>query len=252
MDQSFLSRKNVDKYSIFITISEREEEFMHKVVLFTLVLCLIAVVNCGEMIKPTLTLEKTEFAPGEEIKVTFTAPASYTENAWVGIIPSDTPHGDEGVNDQYDIAYEYLQKQTSGVLTFTAPGQAGAYDFRMHDTDDEGKEVATVSFQVKVVTEGAGFELEKTTFKPGEEIRLTFTAPATFGSRAWVGIIPADVPHGSEDENDRHDVAYQYLEKRTQGLLTFAAPEKPGRYDFRMHDTDDNGNEITHIEFTVK
>jgi len=29
-----------------------------------------------------------------------------------------------------------------------APAQAGTYDFRMHNTDDNGKEVASVSFQV--------------------------------------------------------------------------------------------------------
>ena len=89
-------------------------------------------------------------------------------------------------------------------------------------------------------------------YAPEEEIRLNFTAPAEFGPKAWVGIIPSDVPHGSEDENDQHDLSYRYLDKKTQGLLVFNAPKKPGKYDFRMHDTDDNGNEITYIEFTVK
>lgn len=213
---------------------------------------IVAALSCGEKIKPTLTLEKTEFAPGEEIAVSFTAPASCGEKGWVGIIPSSVAHGDEEVNDQHDVSYQYINRQTSGVMEFKSPGQPGAYDFRMHDTDDRGKEVASLSFQVELVTEGAQLTLEKTSYVPEEEIRLAFTAPGVWGSTAWIGIIPSDVPHGSEDENDRHDIAYQYLSKRTQGLITFKAPDRPGKYDFRMHDTDNGGNEITFISFIVE
>jgi hypothetical protein len=223
---------------------------MRKLVLLALIVSIITFTSCGGT-KPSVKLDKTTFACGEEIAVTFTAP-SYPENAWVGIIPSDIPHGDETQNDEHDVAYVYLEKQTSGVLNFFAPGKPGTYDFRMHDTDDNGKEVASISFEAKVVTEGAELKLDKTIYAPGEEIRLAFTAPTVFGPKAWVGIIPSDVPHGSEDENDQHDVAYKYLDKKTQGLLVFEAPEKAGVYDFRMHDTDDNGNEITHIVFTVE
>jgi hypothetical protein len=224
---------------------------MRKQMRLFVVLSILVFLACGGG-KATLKLDKDTFACGEEIAVTFTAPSSFTEKAWVGIIPSDVPHGSESENDQHDIAYLYLDKQVAGVLDFHAPGKAGNYDFRMHDTDDNGKEVASVSFTVKVVTEGAKITLDKETYAPGEEIRLNFTAPAVFGPKAWIGIIPSDVPHGSEDENDRHDVSYQYLDKRTQALLIFNAPEEPGTYDFRMHDTDDNGNEITCVEFTVK
>jgi hypothetical protein len=224
---------------------------MRKQMRLFMVLSVLVFVACQGG-KATLTLDKDTFACGEEIAVTFTAPSSFTEKAWVGIIPSEVPHGSESQNDQHDIAYRYLDKQVAGVLDFYAPGKAGNYDFRMNDTDDDGKEVASVSFTVKVVTEGAKLSLDKDTYAPGEEIRLNFVAPAVFGPKAWIGIIPSDVPHGSEDENDRHDIAYQYLDKRTQALLVFTAPEEPGSYDFRMHDTDDNGNEITYIEFTVK
>jgi hypothetical protein len=216
-----------------------------------MILSVIVVLACQGG-KATIKLDKNTFACGEEIAVTFTAPSSFTERAWVGIIPADVPHGSESQNDAHDIAYRYLDKQIEGVLNFYAPGKPGNYDFRMHDTDDDGKEVASVSFTVKMVTEGSKLSLDKETYAPGEEIRLTFTAPAVFGPKAWVGIIPADVPHGSEDENDQHDVSYRYLDKKTQGLLVFNAPEEPGKYDFRMHDTDDYGNEITYIEFTVK
>lgn len=242
----------IDKHSVLARICGQKEVFMRKVLVCVVVICAVAAVSCGEKVKPTLKLEKTEFAPGEEIVVSFTAPASYEEKGWVGIIPSNVPHGDEAANDQHDIAFQHLNKQTSGMMRFVAPGQPGAYDFRMHDRDDDGREVASASFQVILVTDGATLTLEKTTYAPGEEIRLAFTAPAEWGANAWIGVIPSDIPHGSEEENDRHDVSYQYLQKRTQGLLVFAAPDKPGNYDFRMHDTDNNGSEITYVGFTVE
>ncbi len=97
-----------------------------------------------------LRLDKTAFAAKEEIRVPFTASSGYAENAWVGIIPSHIRHGSESENDQYDLAYTYLNKRTSGTLVFTAPGK-GAYDFRMHDTDSNGPEVASISFTVGAV-----------------------------------------------------------------------------------------------------
>ena len=97
----------------------------------------------------SITLQKNVFAPGEEILVSFAAPPGFADNAWIGIIPSDVPHGRESVNDQHDISYLYLHKKTLGELKFTAPSQEGSYDFRMHNTDSsDGVEVASVSFTV--------------------------------------------------------------------------------------------------------
>lgn len=102
----------------------------------------------GASAEPILTLDKTQFQPGEEIQVAFTAPDTWPTDAWVGIIPSDIPHGDEVQNDEYDLSYQYLEGKTSGTLIFVAPDAPGTYDFRLHDTDTEGKEWASVSFVV--------------------------------------------------------------------------------------------------------
>jgi len=96
-----------------------------------------------------LRLARTQFALGESIRVSFTASPDYPANAWVGIIPSTVQHGSEAVNDQNDITYQYLNKRTSGELIFKAPAQPGSYDSRMNDRDDNGKEVASVSFRVE-------------------------------------------------------------------------------------------------------
>ena len=120
------------------------KKFLPLVLLFALF-----VLFCGSGGKPTMTIDKTVVKPSENIVVTWTAPAEYETNAWIGIIPSDIPHGDESKNDSHDLTYQYLNGKTSGTFTFTAPSEAGKYDFRMHDTDSSGTEVASVSFEVK-------------------------------------------------------------------------------------------------------
>jgi len=202
-----------------------------------------------------LWLDKMTFAPGETIKVHFTAPASYEKNAWIGIIPSSIPHGEEATNDQNDLGYQYLNKKTSGLFTFTAPTEPGNYDFRMNDSDSNGKEVAAVSFSIIASAANEGVPklwLSKTTFKVGEKIIVNFTAPSSYDQSAWIGIIPSDIPHGKESDNDAHDLTYQHLTKKTSGFFTFTAPTEPGNYDFRMNDSDSDGTEVASVSFTVK
>ena len=122
------------------------------VILATTLAFLLASGGCAPAPKPgepSVMLDKKVYAPGEMITVTFTASPSYQTNAWIGIIPSDVPHGDEAVNDQHDIAYQYLDGMTAGALMFNAPTAPGSYDMRMHDTDSSGIEVASVTFKVK-------------------------------------------------------------------------------------------------------
>ena len=98
---------------------------------------------------------------------------------------------------------------------------------------------------------GASLSIPGNSFQPGQSIVVTFSVSSSYPSDAWVGIIPSSVPHGSETVNDRHNLTYQYLNRRTSGTMTFAAPASPGDYDLRMHDTDSGGREVASISFTV-
>ncbi|MBU1742174.1 MAG: hypothetical protein KKC37_11570, partial [Proteobacteria bacterium] len=207
--------------------------------LATLILCLAAPATATKG-GPSLQINKRGYLPGEKIIVRFTAPASWPTNAWVGIIPARVPHGSEAVNDRFDVAYQYLRRRTEGTLIFRAPTTPGAWTMRMHDTDANGREVASVTFMVQGA---APLRLNKGVYRPGERIIVHFRAEAAWPGNAWVGIIPARVPHGSETVNDRFDVAYQYLRRRTSGVLYFKAPMKPGAWTVRMHDTDAGGRE---------
>lgn len=107
----------------------------------------LAVAGCAST--ASLTLTETSYGPGDSITVSYTAPDGYDTSAWIGIIPSEIEHGDETVNDQFDVAYQYLEGETSGTITFTAPLDTGDFDIRMHDSDSNGNEVASVSFTVE-------------------------------------------------------------------------------------------------------
>lgn len=98
--------------------------------------------------QPELSLEKSVFTTGEKILVRYTADMNWPSDAWIGIIPSSVSHGSEELNDQYDITYQYIEHHVQGVMVFAAP-EPGHWDMRMHDTDDNGREIASVSFTVK-------------------------------------------------------------------------------------------------------
>lgn len=97
---------------------------------------------------PSLKPDKTTVKRGGEVTVAWTAPSSFAKNAWIGIIPSKIPHGSEATNDEHDVTYLYLNGKTSGTFVFTVPKKKGAWDVRMHDTDSNGKEVASVTLTV--------------------------------------------------------------------------------------------------------
>ncbi len=197
----------------------------------------------------TMQLSKTNLISGEPFTVKFNTKVQLAKRAWMGIIPSEIPHGDEGRNDAHDISYKYLNGEKSGERKFVAPPKPGSYDMRLHDTDDNGTEIASITFTVSGST--GSVSINKKEFHTAEEIIVSFSTPTKLNNRAWVGIVPSDIPHGSESRNDRFDVAYKYLNGETSGIRTFYAPTKPGTYDFRLNDSDNNGNEIASVSFRV-
>ncbi|MFA6571050.1 MAG: hypothetical protein WCT77_07415 [Bacteroidota bacterium] len=109
-----------------------------------------------------------------------------------------------------------------------------------------------ISSTTLVAKDNNSITIKKSVFKPGETIQVSFTTNPGLKANAWIGIIPSEVKHGKEEENDKYDIAYQYLSGKTKGKLKFKAPAKKGKYDLRMNDTDDKGKEIFSVSFTVK
>jgi hypothetical protein len=188
------------------------------------------------------------FASGTKFTVRFEAAKTFHDNAWLGVVPSDVPHGSEMVNDQHNLGYRYIRGRTSGEDVLTAPSQPGDYDVRLHDSDSNGREVASATFTVE--TASGKVWLDKSEFTSAENMVVHYSAPV-LGDNAWAGIIPSDIPHGSEAENDRHDVSYKYVKSDPDGTVTLTAPSTVGSYDVRLHDTNNDGSEIASVTFNV-
>lgn len=128
---------------------------MKRIAYFTLFVALIFVISCSNSKNDYLSLDKKQYSPGELMKINFTADTSWDANAWIGIIPSNIKHGSEYENDRFDLVYAFINKKSSGEITFSAPLEPGKYDIRMHDTDfgkkdgSTGEEIASFSFEVK-------------------------------------------------------------------------------------------------------
>jgi von Willebrand factor type A domain len=198
-----------------------------------------------------LEIPKMTFKSGEKVVVSFTAQPDYAKSAWVGIVPAKVAHGDESINDRFDLTYQYLQKRTSGTMTFTVPQSRGSYDFRMFNTDSGGVETAAVSFNVEGKLGKGTLTINKKVYEPGETISVNFTAESHFKKNAWIGIIPSSVPHGKERDGDANDLAYKYISGKLKGSMTFNAPGKLGSFDMRMYDTDSGGDEMASVTFKV-
>mgnify|MGYP001185679899 FL=1 len=99
-----------------------------------------------EVTEIEITLAKSRFFPEEAISFAFTAP-ELPPSAWIGIVPSDIPHGDEALNDMHDTSYRYLEGRTRGGFDLPNPG-TGEWTLRLHDDDENGTEIAYVPFSV--------------------------------------------------------------------------------------------------------
>lgn len=95
-----------------------------------------------------LELAQSVYSPGEILTVTFSVPVVFPRDAWVGVVPSRIPHGEEAVNQRHVLTYQHLEGRTRGVLHFRVPALPGEYDLRLHDQDLNGRETASVSFRV--------------------------------------------------------------------------------------------------------
>ncbi|MBU0597179.1 hypothetical protein KKA94_03395 [Patescibacteria group bacterium] len=98
--------------------------------------------------KSFMSTDKTSVVSGEEILVTYSIAEEIADDAWLGLVPSETAHGSEEIGDAVDTDYEYLEMK-DGSFSFTAPDLPGEYDFRIYSSDTEnGVELASISFTV--------------------------------------------------------------------------------------------------------
>lgn len=184
------------------------------------------------------------------MKVTVAA-SDLKDGAWAGVVPSSVPHGQEAVNDEHDSSFFHIN---SGKDVLIAPKEPGDYDVRLNSDDQDGVELASVSF--KVTEDPNPVKEPKILWEANEpqtgdsELEVSFEVPLDFPADAWIGVVKSDVEHGSEQVNDENDLAYAYLENVSRGKIKLKLPTEPGKYDLRMFDTD-NGKEVHSVSFEI-
>ncbi len=197
-----------------------------------------------------VTTEKQTYAPHEPVELVYAGLPGNAQD-WISVVRETEPENTYG-------EWFYTGGATEG--TRTLPGfPPGNYEARVYFDWPKGGYIVHARHKFRVegaVGPGADIKpelkLDVISFAPESTITVRFKAPSTYPPKAWVGIVPSSVPHGSGAENDRFDVAFEYLNGRTSGEIYFVAPTPPGIYDVRMFDASGNGSEVASVTFAVE
>ena len=199
----------------------------------------------------TITTAKSTYTIDEVIDFSFTAP-KLPDDAWIGIVPVAIPHGDEAVNDSHDISYAHLGGRTNGDITLPNPG-LGTWTLRLHDTDNNGRELTYVVFEVvsslgstESLQKGRTCEINILEARAGKPIRFNVHNRPS-GNEAWFGLYPVQATnheHGEQHQNWMYfrDVAHQNT--------LYLPPQSAGRWSIRVF-SDGGYNQIERLDFDI-
>ena len=198
----------------------------------------------------TITTAKSTYTIDEGIDFSFTAP-KLPNDAWIGIVPVAIPHGDEAVNDSHDTSYAHLGGRTKGEITLPNPG-LGTWTLRLHDTDNNGRELTHVVFEVvsslgrsERLHKGRACEINIIEAKAGKPIRFNVNNRPS-GNEAWFGLYPVqatDQEHGEQHQN------WMYFRDVGQNELSLPA-KFAGRWSIRVF-SDGGFNMIKRLDFDI-
>jgi hypothetical protein len=184
-----------------------------------------------------LQLPKQQFIVGEPIAINVTLPPNrHYGNAWVGLFRADAaePRGGSGI-ERNRITWERVGDGKN--IAFRAPAWPGRYEFRVFDRDSMYYLLDAAAFDV-VVTPAATLRPEKRHYAPGEEIRLLIDVPPNrhLGS-AWVGLYTTG--HAVRGGATVGESRVNYWRVNADNpRLAFPAPQRPGPYELRFYDRD--------------
>ena len=198
----------------------------------------------------TITTSKSTYTIDEGIDFSFTA-SKLPDDAWIGIVPVAIPHGDEAVNDSHDTSYEYLGGRTKGDITLPNPG-LGTWTLRLHDTDNNGRELAHVVFEVvsslgssERLHQGGACEIHILEANEGKPIRFKVNNRPS-GGEAWFGLYPEGA---TDQEHGEHHQNWMYFRDVGQKELSLPA-KSAGRWSIRVF-SDGGFNMIKRLDFDI-
>lgn len=162
----------------------------------------------------TLTMEKSVLSPGEPIRLTFSG-MSGDRADFIATAPA-------GSGPESYLSFVYTNGARDGTASLTAPEKEGAYELRALFAADAGAVQAMLPFTVQANVQ---LTLDKTSFRPGEAMRVTF-AGFTGATQDYVATAPAGSPVSTY-------IAYSYVNGAREGSLSLNAPDAPGAYELR-------------------
>ena len=131
-----------------------------------------------------------------------------------------------------------------GRLIFQLPAVRGALELRL--------DLGGTLLALTLPGAGPSVVLDKTSLMPLERLRIGFSGAETLAADAWLGVVPAAIPHGQEAANEAASLATFYLDGAGSGSFVTRAPAAPGAYEVRLHDSDSDGRELLAVGFTVE
>ncbi|ETO35124.1 hypothetical protein RFI_01951 [Reticulomyxa filosa] len=180
------------------------------------------------------------FYPSQEINVKALKTISTESDAWIGLIPAHVESREENANDNHDVNYFYSNKDSWCLRG----GEPGRYEIRWFPKDSQSEQI------------GVGIPIIINYFKVSDpwvyergriEITYDFTSfngkPEPLESNAWIGLVPVSVKSRSEEENDKHDICWFYLNSEKKGENVLSAPSE-GLYEVRAFSKDNGGVQI--------
>ena len=185
---------------------------------------------------PEISASPTMIGPWDEIVVSYSGAGGF-ESDWIAIYKVEAANEDYG-------EWQYLYGETTGNLTFTAPGEGGSYEFRMFENWAGGGGYNDIARSNIVTVEIEGLNLTNITASPpqvapGGEISVDYSGAPGFETD-WITIYKAGA--ANEEYGQWH-----YLRGEKSGTLTFTAPEEDGEYEFRMFENWAGGGGFSEI-----
>lgn len=202
----------------------------------------------------TLAVDPPRAHPLDTLTVTWSVPQGLPPRAWVGLLPAGAPHANAAEADAYDVAYRFLSGKTSGTWQLPAPEQADTWHLTLFsDEGPSGQLVTDTRFSVVTVdASSARLWLDgPSRVLPGEYVRAAFEVPEGMSPKAWLALVPADVPHGDGDVVDQHDMAWMYLDRHTSDVGLLQAPTTGGAWTVRLVDAEVHGREVATVDVEV-
>ena len=180
-----------------------------------------------------LALDKETYVVGEPMDLTVNLQEGrHYKYPWIGLYSIGGPL-EGGAEDE---TYRKTDKRVKEKMTWNAPSSPGQYEFRLFDRDNDGRyRLDSIRFTVVITPPPGALSLEKKKFVVGAAFDLTVNLPEGryyHYPRVKLYRLGEQVAGGAVDE------AWWLDTEHVEETLSFKAPKSPGRFEFRLYDSD--------------